>query len=620
MFEKVKSLIANAQITSAVSARYQNVSASGFISDTVRIGQATADEKGGVKGGKAGDQTGGEVSMSNWSYSSGDNYNTWNTVFRAKDASARLRIAQAAIDACNNNHIGYDQNSPDRKSCFKVAQKVGFDLSKITTDCELTCSELANVCIAAAGLKSYLPENKMAYVDSLRSKLKDSSEFVRYTVSAFTSKNDKLIPGDIIMSDGHTAIVVKTPKRSATKSVTTVAQEVIDGKWGSGDARKIALESFGYDYNAVQKKVNEIIDGGSKVKPTSKYTGEYPVVKRYLEKGDKGTEVTKLQNYLNWYTCGEFFEKCGKADGVYGNNTLKYVKQMQTDFFSAKEADGTVGPKTIAKMKAYSDSIEPAPQPTPTPGTYTGSYPTDAEIYDAQIGGMCQACRDQTSWAYDSIYKYESHPTIEKSKTHGTCVTYVSCVLQRTGVFSSGSVLWHNGSGFGDGKVYGTNNQMTLTYYNNKKTLNDLSLKTCDILFYDDNKSGESGNGGHIEIFNGTKKNGKFYFYSGGTGSHHNTSNNNSESGSRKVLAVVRIKSRGYLKKNDRGTAITKLQNYLDWYFDGAFFKACGGADGVYGTNTETWVKKMQTDFFGAKEADGTVGPKTIAKMKAVKK
>ena len=73
--------------------------------------------------------------------------------------------------------------------------------------------------------------------------------------------------------------------------------------------------------------------------------------KNYLQKGDTGVEVKRLQSYLNWYTNGEFYKKCGKADGIYGNNTLKYVKKMQTNFFGAKNADGLVGAKTIAAMK-----------------------------------------------------------------------------------------------------------------------------------------------------------------------------------------------------------------------------------------------------------------------------
>lgn len=43
------------------------------------------------------------------------------------------------------------------------------------------------------------------------------------------------------------------------KSITEVAKEVIAGKWGNGTARKNALTKAGYDYNAVQKKVNELL-------------------------------------------------------------------------------------------------------------------------------------------------------------------------------------------------------------------------------------------------------------------------------------------------------------------------------------------------------------------------
>ena len=46
---------------------------------------------------------------------------------------------------------------------------------------------------------------------------------------------------------------------STKKSVTEIAKEVIAGKWGNGDARKKALTKAGYDYEAVQKKVNELL-------------------------------------------------------------------------------------------------------------------------------------------------------------------------------------------------------------------------------------------------------------------------------------------------------------------------------------------------------------------------
>ena len=43
------------------------------------------------------------------------------------------------------------------------------------------------------------------------------------------------------------------------KSVTEIAKEVIQGKWGNGVDRKNRLEKAGYNYNEVQKKVNMLL-------------------------------------------------------------------------------------------------------------------------------------------------------------------------------------------------------------------------------------------------------------------------------------------------------------------------------------------------------------------------
>lgn len=48
-------------------------------------------------------------------------------------------------------------------------------------------------------------------------------------------------------------------KPSAKKNVTAIAKEVIAGKWGDGNTRKTKLKKAGYDYAAVQKKVNELL-------------------------------------------------------------------------------------------------------------------------------------------------------------------------------------------------------------------------------------------------------------------------------------------------------------------------------------------------------------------------
>lgn len=45
------------------------------------------------------------------------------------------------------------------------------------------------------------------------------------------------------------------------KSIDTLANEVLDGFWGSGTTRMLKLTEAGYDYRTVQNRVNELIRG-----------------------------------------------------------------------------------------------------------------------------------------------------------------------------------------------------------------------------------------------------------------------------------------------------------------------------------------------------------------------
>lgn len=55
-------------------------------------------------------------------------------------------------------------------------------------------------------------------------------------------------------------------KVTQSKSVDTLAHEVLSGNWGNGSDRVNQLRAAGYDYDAVQKRVNEILSGSSNTK------------------------------------------------------------------------------------------------------------------------------------------------------------------------------------------------------------------------------------------------------------------------------------------------------------------------------------------------------------------
>lgn len=59
--------------------------------------------------------------------------------------------------------------------------------------------------------------------------------------------------------DGNGKKVYPADALGTKKSVDAIAREVIRGDWGNGDERKQKLTAAGYDYSAVQKKVNELL-------------------------------------------------------------------------------------------------------------------------------------------------------------------------------------------------------------------------------------------------------------------------------------------------------------------------------------------------------------------------
>ena len=46
---------------------------------------------------------------------------------------------------------------------------------------------------------------------------------------------------------------------ATTKTIDTIAREVIQGRWGNGADRRRKLTEAGYDYSAVQRRVNELL-------------------------------------------------------------------------------------------------------------------------------------------------------------------------------------------------------------------------------------------------------------------------------------------------------------------------------------------------------------------------
>lgn len=163
---------------------------------SVKIGHARIDENGKAYNGKAGDQNGKEVMVSNW-------YNgSWTAVFRPKDSSVAEKIAKTCEQACANNHIGYDQHQ--RTTLFVEAKSKNWDLSKITKNVETDCSALVSVCINAAGIAI----SKDMWTGNEESLIKKTGKFDILKEGKYLTSSDYLKRGDILLKSGHTVMVL----------------------------------------------------------------------------------------------------------------------------------------------------------------------------------------------------------------------------------------------------------------------------------------------------------------------------------------------------------------------------------------------------------------------------
>ena len=214
----------------------------------VTIGHASIDENGKAHGGQAGDQTGKEVCTRSW-------YNKpWPMILRP-DADIADKMADACLAGCNNNNIGYDQYQ--RNTLHTEAKKVGYDLSKVGK-CETDCSAFMTVCALAAGVTALEYTSNAPTTSTMRNAFVRTGKFQALTDSKYLTSDKYLKRGDILLSPGsHTAMVLTNGNMVNRKSVEEIAQEVIDGKWGVGTARRQMLEAAGYNYKEVQAEVNK---------------------------------------------------------------------------------------------------------------------------------------------------------------------------------------------------------------------------------------------------------------------------------------------------------------------------------------------------------------------------
>lgn len=253
----------------------------------IKIGHASADEYSRASGGKAGDQTGGEVCTRTW-------YNgKWDVVLRPKDSALAEKSAKACEAACANPKIGYDQGS--RNTLNTYAKLKNYDLAKVTDECECDCSSLMHVCAIAGGAKLGYGINGF-WTGNMVDGIMASGQYEKLTDAKYLTSDVYLKRGDILIrTSGHTAMALENGSKAGGNTSSNT----------------------------------------STVAKTTTVTVTLPL----LKKGAAGASVEVLQTLLT----AKGFNTKG-IDGEFGNNTLAALKAYQSS--EGLEADGECGKLT----------------------------------------------------------------------------------------------------------------------------------------------------------------------------------------------------------------------------------------------------------------------------------
>lgn len=228
---------------------------------SVVIGHAAGDENKELKYGKAGDQTGREVSKRNWYL----HKKGW-VLLRPKSSSAAEKIAKAMEMACANNQIGYDQTQ--RHTLFDNVKDKDFNPSKTTKKVEADCSALVRVCIAYAYGKDVTGAIRTAYLPETLIK---TGLFTKYASSKYCKSSDYLRRGDILCTpvQGHVVVVLSDGKY-AYKKVATVKPKKYNANV-KGTYKTTSNLNMRNGAGVSTSKIT-VIPKGTKVKCSGKYS------------------------------------------------------------------------------------------------------------------------------------------------------------------------------------------------------------------------------------------------------------------------------------------------------------------------------------------------------------
>lgn len=248
-----------------------------------------------------------------------DNYYGWNCI---GFASAVWRHGGGLKSICN---------------CHTISNEIGEQMYKAKTDADalaIAKKHLGLTSLAIIRNKNGIPKAQWKAGDLCLKFSGSTYKHMFYYMGngqiADASRTNKVADNIKVRSYDNYSAKIIIRYIETKKTVEELAKEVIDGKWGSGSERKSRLEAEGYDYNAVQQKVNELIslqtsNADKIIAKAKEYAWAYGTASSKYSYS-KGSAKTAYKNALKKYMgktakvsqsdCGYFVSTCVRASGV----------------------------------------------------------------------------------------------------------------------------------------------------------------------------------------------------------------------------------------------------------------------------------------------------------------
>jgi len=212
--------------------------------------------------------------------------------------------------------------------------------------------------------------------------------------------------------------------------------------------------------------------------PTSQTYSEYS----QLSKGDKGTEVKKLQNRLR-----ELGYMSAKADGVYGDKTAEAIKKLEAAYGNEQTGIATVALQEFV----FSDSVQPygevtvTASPTATAASQDGYRTLSYGSYGDEVTALQKRLKQlgYLDGTIDGYYGNETAGAVSKFESyHGYTKTGVATAALQKYLYSE------NAKSYGGSTTSDTYSRLEIGSYGDGVT--SLQIRLTELGYFSDTVTG----------------------------------------------------------------------------------------------------------------------------------